>query len=105
MKKFFVLLLVFIFPSLSTEAFVVKTIFFKPTDAAVISDAKIAGLLRGVQQLYADEMQRQGFGRKTFRLEEVNGNVSVHRVNGRRTWNQYLNNTWENVLAELPDKV
>ena len=104
MKKFFVLLLVFIFPSLSTEAFVVKTIFFKPTDAAVISDAKIAGLLRGVQQLYADEMQRQGFGRKTFRLEEVNGNVSVHRVNGRRTWNQYLNNTWENVLAELPDR-
>ncbi|MDE0636649.1 MAG: dockerin type I domain-containing protein [Candidatus Poribacteria bacterium] len=104
MKKFFVLLLAFIFTSLTAEAFVVKTIFFKPTDAAVISDAEIAGLLRGVQQLYADEMQRQGFGRKTFRLEEVNGNVSVHRVNGRRTWDQYLNNTWENVLAELPDR-
>ena len=104
MKKFFVLLSAFIFTSLTAEAFVVKTIFFKPTDAAVISDAKIAGLLRGVQGLYADEMQRQGFGRKTFRLEEVNGNVSVHRVNGRRTWNQYLNNTWENVLAELPDR-
>ena len=103
-KKFFVLLLAFIFTSLSAEAFVVKTIFFKPTDAAIISDAKIAGLLRGAQRLYADEMQRQGFGRKTFRLEEVNGNVSVHRVNGRRTSKQYLNNTWENVLAELPDR-
>ena len=104
MKKFFILLFVFIFTSLTAEAFVVKTIFFKPTDAAVVSDAKIAGLLRGTQRLYADEMQRQGFGRKTFRLEEINGNVSVHRVNGRRTWNQYLNNTWENVLAELPDR-
>ena len=104
MKKFFVLLLAFIFTSLSAEAFVVKTIFFKPTNATVISDAKIAGLLRGVQQLYADEMQRQGFGRKTFRLEEVNGTIRIHRVNGRRTSNQYLNNTWENVLAELPDR-
>ena len=104
MKKFFIFLFVFIFTSLTAEAFVVKTIFFKPTDAAVVSDAKIAGLLRGAQRLYADEMQRQGFGRKTFRLEEINGNVSVHRVNGRRTWNQYLNNTWENVLAELPDR-
>ena len=104
MKKFFILLFVFIFTSLTAEAFVVKTIFFKPTDAAVVSDAKIAGLLKGTQRLYADEMQRQGFGRKTFRLEEINGNISVHRVNGRRTWNQYLNNTWENVLAELPDR-
>ena len=104
MKKFFVLLLAFIFTSLSAEAFVVKTIFFKPTDAGVISDAKIAVFLRGVQQLYADEMQRQGFGRKTFRLEEINGTIRIHRVNGRRTSNQYLNNTWENVLAELPDR-
>ena len=104
MKKFFILLLFFIFPSLTAEAFVVKTIFFKPTDAAVISDAKIAGLLRGVQRLYADEMERQGFGRKTFRLEEVNGNVSVHSVNGRHASHQYLDDTWENVLAELPDR-
>ena len=103
-EKVFCFVSGFYFFSMTAEAFVVKTIFFKPTDAAVISDAKIAGLVRGVQRLYADEMERQGFGGKTFRLEEVNSDVRVHRVNGRRTWNQYLNNTWENVLAELPDR-
>jgi len=86
-------------------AFVVETIFFKPTDADVVSDAKISGLVKDAQELYASEMDLQGFGRKTFRVEtDLNGNVKVHRVNGKHEWRHYSNNTWQKILPELPNR-
>lgn len=64
--------LVFLIYFVSTaDAFVVKTIFFKPKNAAVVPDNQISRIVKEAQTLYANEMERQGFGRKTFRLAEL----------------------------------
>ena len=46
-------------------------------------DAKMDRLIKDVQQFYADEMERHGFGRKTFEFEtDAHGNAVVHHVIG-----------------------
>ncbi len=107
MKKFFVLLISLMLTMfcMDSYAFVVETIFFKPTDADVVSDAKISGLVKDAQELYASEMDLQGFGRKTFNVEkDLNGDVKVHRVNGRHESRHYSNNAWQKILPELPNR-
>ena len=48
---------------------------------------KIDATLRTVQDLYADEMERHGFGRKTFTYEtDDNGTAKVYLVKGSRTY-------------------
>ncbi len=66
--------------------YVVRTIHFIPKDIELGRnvDAEMDTLLKDVQQFYADEMERHGFGRKTFKLEtDRAGKVVVHHVNGR----------------------
>ena len=51
------------------------------------------------------EMDRNGFGKKTFRLErDANRDIIIHRVNGRHGWRHYTFNTWEKIQPELPDR-
>ena len=64
----------------------VRLIYFFPRDRQPQPDinAKIDGLIKDTQKLYADEMQRHGFGRKTFRFEtDAHGNAVVYHVKGR----------------------
>ena len=66
--------------------YVVRTVYFLPND--LIPDPNIETdlgvLMKDVQKFYADEMERHGFGRKTFRLEtDEAGNVVVHIVRGQ----------------------
>ena len=43
-------------------------------------DAEIDGLIKKAQLFFADEMERHGFGRKTFQIEvDTSGNTVVHR--------------------------
>ncbi|MDE0016329.1 MAG: leucine-rich repeat domain-containing protein, partial [Candidatus Poribacteria bacterium] len=43
-------------------------------------NAEIDGLIKKVQRFFADEMERHGFGRKTFQIEvDASGNSVVHR--------------------------
>ena len=43
-------------------------------------DAEIDGLIKKAQLFFADEMERHGFGRKTFQIEvDISGNTVVHR--------------------------
>ena len=66
--------------------YVVRAFYFLPKDIEPTPnvEAEFDKLLKDVQQFYADEMERHGFGRKTFRLETNRaGKVVVHRVNGR----------------------
>ena len=43
-------------------------------------DAEIDGLIKKAQLFFADEMERHGFGRKTFQIEvDASGNTVVHR--------------------------
>ncbi len=45
-------------------------------------NVKLDVLIKDVQKLFADEMERHGFGRKTFVFEkDRRGNAVVHRVN------------------------
>ena len=66
--------------------YVVRTVYFVPND--LIPDPNLETdlgvLMKDVQKFFADEMERHGFGRKTFRLETNEaGNVVVHIVIGQ----------------------
>ncbi len=83
--------------------FITKVVYFKPTDVRVDLTAKIQKIVEDTQELYADEMERNGFERKTFRVETRLGKPRVHIVNGKRNSAHYIHNTFEKVRPELPN--
>lgn len=108
MKKVFVVIatLMCLISCMETDArFIVETIYFKPSDTDNHSMDKIQEVVEGAQVLYEMEMDRNGFGKKTFRLErDANRDVIIHSVNGRHGWQHYTFNTWEKIHPELPDR-
>ena len=73
----------------------VSLIYFRPSDIPVRPnvDAEIDWLIKKAQRFFADEMERHGFGRKTFQFEaDANGNAVVHHVNGKFTEAHYRQN-------------
>ncbi|RKU11763.1 hypothetical protein C6501_12120 [Candidatus Poribacteria bacterium] len=82
---------------------IVRLIYFLPNDRVAQQDidAKMDTLIKNVQQFYADEMERHGFGRKTFRFEtDSTGKTVVHRVNGKFNDAHYHNPSsvvWEEI--------
>ncbi len=107
---FYVFILFFIGVTInaySQEHFIVQTIYFKPANAAPLHDTKkkIADVVDATQRLYADEMQRNGFGNKTFRIERDKDNqVIVHLVNGKHDSWDYVDNTYNKIKTELPNR-
>ena len=76
--------------------YVVRQIYFHPSDRQPPQDIDTTfdALVNDVQQFYADEMERHGFGRKTFRLEtDAQGKTVRYHVKGKFTNAYYLNNT------------
>ena len=70
----------------SLPEYVVRQIYFHPRDRPPSQDmgAKLDMLVKDVQQFYADEMERHGFGRKTFRFEtDALGKRMRHFVKGK----------------------
>ena len=83
---------------------VVRLIYFTPHDRVPQQDmnAKLDMLMKGIQQFYADEMERHGFGRKTFHLEtDASGNAVVHRATGQFADTYYHQQTWNKVWEEV----
>lgn len=75
--------------------YIVKLFYFIPNDRNPQSeiDSKIDTIIKKVQTFYANEMERQGFGRKTFQFEmDANGNAVVHHVVGKKGDEHYRNN-------------
>ncbi len=75
--------------------YIVKLFYFIPNDRKPQLDinSKIDTIIRKVQNFYANEMEKQGFGRKTFRYEmDENGNAEVHHVVGKNGDEHYRNN-------------
>ncbi|RKU16228.1 hypothetical protein C6501_05760 [Candidatus Poribacteria bacterium] len=68
--------------------------------------SKLNGLIREVQQFYAEEMERHGFGRKTFTFEtDENGKAKVYLIKEDQTKNFDLSNDiWLVVLDDLPSR-
>ena len=65
---------------------VVRLIYFLPRDRRPRPDinAQMDRLIKDVQTFYADEMERHGFGRKTFQFEtDADGNAVVYHITGR----------------------
>ena len=65
---------------------VVRLIYFLPRDRRPRPDinAQMDRLIKDIQTFYADEMERHGFGRKTFEFEtDADGNAVVYHITGR----------------------
>ena len=66
---------------------------------------KLDGLIRGAHQFYANEMERHGFGRKTFDFEQdEDGKAVVYRVDGKFTDDYYLEDTTGKVIEEIANQ-
>lgn len=67
---------------------------------------KIDKAIREVQKFYADEMERHGFGRKTFRFEtDENGKAKIYRMKGylTETHDLQLNDIWLVFADDMKD--
>ena len=81
---------------------IVRLVYFRPSDRSTQPnvDTNISGLVKGVQNFYAAQMQRHG--RKTFTFEtDANGNAVVHHVDGQFTDAYYQNQTYDKVREEI----
>ena len=81
--------------------FMVHFIYFRASDtpARPNVDAEIDTLVKKAQLFFADEMERHGFGRKTFRFEtDASGNTVVPHVVGKFKFayykDEYQSKTW-----------
>ena len=85
----------------------VGVIYFLPTGRTPHQDidAKLDTLLTTVQTFYGNEMARNGFGRKTFKLQtDTNGKTVVHHINGQfnaEYYNGESGGTFDKVLSEI----
>ena len=85
---------------------VVRLIYFLPSDQQLQQDidTKMDALIKDVQRVYADEMERHGFGRKTFQIEtDPTGKAILYRVNGRFA-DVYYQRNWNTVGDEISKK-
>ena len=85
----------------------VRILYFLPLDrrAQPDIDAKVDTLIKDVQAFYAEEMQRHGFGRKTFTFEtDATGSAVVHHVSGRFRDAYYKNETFDKVFEEIEER-
>ena len=85
----------------------VRLVYLIPNDRKPQSniDAKLDKLIKETQQFYADEMERHGHSRKSFRFEaDENGNAIVHHVNGRFDDAYYQIRPTGKIDAELRDQ-
>ena len=84
---------------------IVQLIYFRPSDIPPSPDvdAEINAMIKKAQRFFADEMERHGYGRKTFQFEaDVNRNVVVHHVNGKFPIADYenSNHAWVQEIRE-----
>ena len=82
----------------------VRMIYFLPNDwpyrAEVVTSMKT--VIKQVQTFYAEQMQANGYGNKTFRIEtDAQGEPMVHRVDGQHAFSHYDNTLGNAVIDEL----
>ena len=89
----------------------VRLIYFLPNDRPARPDRieALRQLIKDAQEFYADEMERHGYGRKTFRVEtDTNGEPIVHRIDGKLEEDYYYEGNsdfkiWEEIFEHLDD--
>ncbi len=83
---------------------VVVPIYFLPTDLLPQTDIqeKIDKILREAQTFFADEMERHGYGRKSFEYEKnSNGTAKIYLFEGKTTDEYYRKSTNSRVMNEI----
>ncbi len=86
------------------EEDMVRLIYFLPRNRSMQRDMwnKLDTLIRDVQSFYANQMEINGFGRKTFTFEtDENGETLVYRVDGQFTDWHYHTETQNKVYTEI----
>ena len=106
MKKYhytLILSILLISVSMVSDAqFIVRTVYFQPTDAPNPT-RQIFEFLTKSQDFYRTEMQRHGYGPKTFKLEtDGAGNPGIHHIRGKHNTAHYRTDTYSRVNSELP---
>ena len=95
------LLLVFIPIFSIAQELIVHVAYLKPTDAPDMPD-NLAQLMLDVQDFYRSEMEKHGYGAKTFKLEtDNNGKVIIHNIQAKRKIQHYTT-TLDRIDQELP---
>ena len=92
--------------SFAQDKYVVRQIYFYPSDRQPPEgiDTTLDTLVSEVQAFYADEMERHGFGRKTFRFEtDALGEPVRHYVKGKFTTAYYDRNLIDNAHEEIEE--
>ncbi len=95
-------LLGFVFTADANPTYTVRTVYFQPTDAPGPT-RKIIELLIQSQDFYRAEMERHGYGPKTFKLEtDGAGNVGFYPIRGKHNADYYVTDTYNRIKSELP---
>ena len=89
----------------------VRLVYFLPKDRSVRSNraAALCQLITESQEFYADEMERHGFGGKTFRVEtDVDGVPVIHFIQGQFEEDYYYQRLsdykiWDEVFEHVKD--
>ena len=82
----------------------VRIVYFLPRDRSMQPGiwTKVDTLIRDVQRFYADQMEINGFGRKTFTYEtDHNGDMQAYRVDGQFRDRYYHTDTANKVYDEV----
>ena len=86
---------------------IVRLIYFYPRDRAPEPgiDEKMDKLIKDVQQLYANQMEVHGFGRKTFIFQtDASDHAVVHHIRGKFTAAYYEHGTIGKVGEEINEQ-
>ena len=89
------------------EPYTVRLIYFLPSgrEPRPNIDADMDALIKVVQEDYARDMERHGFGRKTFTFEaDTTGQAVVHHVTGQFTAAYYEHETSDKVMEEIREQ-
>ena len=88
----------------------VRLVYFLPNDRPARPDRieALRQLIKDAQEFYTNEMERHGYGRKTFRVEtDKDGRPVVHPVNGKFNDDHYQKSVepgvWEEVIEHFED--
>ena len=82
----------------------VQVVYFYPNDRVPRNsiDGQADRIIKDVQVFYAREMERHGYGIKTFTYEaDATGNVVIHRVKGQFSTAHYQENPYSKILEEI----
>ena len=91
-------------PHRSILSDMVRIVYFLPRDRSMQPGiwTKVDTLIRDVQRFYANQMEINGFGRKTFTYEtDDNGDLRVYRVDGQYRDRYYHTDTANKVYDEV----